>query len=113
MAFELCRDLSKKYNLVLNIHVYNNLMHACTQHGDVTRAISVFQQLLQERVRPDARSYKILLQGCTAAGEGKAAADLLRAAAGIAQDNPKLAGFTSSAMRLSETISGDLVSEIL
>jgi pentatricopeptide repeat protein len=113
LAFELCRDLSREYNLVLNTHVYNNLMHACTQHWDLPRALNVFQQLLQERARPDVRTYRILLQGCTAAGEGKGAADLLRAATGLAQEHPKLTGFAASALRPSETLPGDLVSEVL
>jgi pentatricopeptide repeat protein len=113
MAFELTRDLSSKYNLVPNIHVYNNLMHACTQHWDLPRALSVFQRLLQERVRPDVRSYKILLQGSTAASEKQTASDLLRAAAGLPQENQKLAGIPASALRPSDTLPGDLVSEVL
>jgi pentatricopeptide repeat protein len=113
MAFELCSDLSEKYDLKLNIHVYNNLMHACSQHWDFPRALKVFQQLLQERVRPDVRSYRILLQGATAAGEKQGAADLLRAAAGLPQENPRLAGISPSALRPSETLPADLVSEAL
>merc|ERR1719401_1435912 len=85
MAFELVRDLSKTYNLVPNVHVYNNLMHACTQHWDFPRALVVFRQLLQERIRPDVRSYSILLRGCAAANKPQDAAGLLRAATGLTQ----------------------------
>jgi pentatricopeptide repeat protein len=113
MAFELCHDISRKYNLVLNTHVYNNLMQACIQHWKLPRALSVFQQLLQEQVRPDARSYSILLRGCVAACEAQSAADLLRAAVGLPQKHPKLAGVTTAALRPSESLRGELVSEIL
>merc|ERR1719428_705108 len=77
-AFELCRDICKKYNLKLNIHVYSNLIHACTQHWDLPRAITVFQEILQERIRPDVRTYSILLRGCVAAEEAQEAASFLR-----------------------------------
>merc|ERR1712032_1390749 len=31
-AFELCKELAQQYNLRLNVHVYNNLIHACTSN---------------------------------------------------------------------------------
>merc|ERR1719444_146677 len=83
MAFELCSELSSKYNIRLNMHVYNNLVHACTAHGNLPRALEVFEQMLGERVRPDVRTYTLLLRACVAAREAGEAAGLLRAAAGL------------------------------
>jgi pentatricopeptide repeat protein len=113
VAFELCQDICKKYNLKPNVHVYDNLMHACTQHSDLPRAITVLQQLLQERIRPDTRSYGILLRGCLAAGEAQEAAKLLRAAVGLDHGHPKLTVFPGAALRPLEGLPADLVSEVL
>jgi pentatricopeptide repeat protein len=113
MAFELCSNLSKKYNLKLNVHVYNNLMHACTQHGDLPRALTVFQELLRERIRPDPRSYGVLVRGSLAACETQGAASILRAAAGLAHGHPQLAAFEASALRPSEALPAELLAEVL
>eukprot|EP00408_Alexandrium_pacificum_P066515 CAMPEP_0171177104 /NCGR_PEP_ID=MMETSP0790-20130122/12071_1 /TAXON_ID=2925 /ORGANISM="Alexandrium catenella, Strain OF101" /LENGTH=903 /DNA_ID=CAMNT_0011641999 /DNA_START=90 /DNA_END=2797 /DNA_ORIENTATION=- len=40
-AFELAEELSRKYHLQLNVHVFDNLVHACTNHGDMRRAVQV------------------------------------------------------------------------
>merc|ERR1719277_2564965 len=82
-AFELCNELSNKYGIRLNMHVYNNLVHACTAHGNLPRALEVFEQMLGERVRPDVRTYTLLLRACISASATTEAAGLLRAAAGL------------------------------
>jgi pentatricopeptide repeat protein len=112
-AFEHCRELCQKYKLTLNIHVYNNLMHSCCMHRNLPRALDVFEQLLKERVRPDVRSYSILLRGCVAAGEAQDAAGLLRAAFGLEPAHKRLAGLQRSALRPAEALPGDLVTEAL
>merc|ERR1719507_519013 len=43
LGFELCSQLSEKYNIRLNMHVYNNLVHACTAHCNLSRAFEVFE----------------------------------------------------------------------
>lgn len=82
-AFEFCEEISKKYRFRLNIHVYNNLLHACSSHGDINLALEVFERFLKEKVRPDARTYNLLLRGCIEAGKIEEAASLLRAALGL------------------------------
>merc|ERR1740116_373232 len=52
-AFDICKELTQKYNLRLNVHVYNNLLHACTAKQDMQHALQVFEQMLNEKVRPD------------------------------------------------------------
>merc|ERR1719277_2832300 len=83
MAFELCSELSSKYGIRLNMHVYNNLVHAYTAHGNLPRALEVFEQMLDERVRPDERTYTLLLRGCIGASAATEAAGLLRTGAGL------------------------------
>merc|ERR1740121_711427 len=56
-AFELCDQISRKYHIRYNVHVYNNLVQACTLSGSTQRALKVFEQMLQEKICPDARTY--------------------------------------------------------
>jgi len=87
-AFELCADVSKRYRFRLNVHVYNNLINACVQNRDVERALGVFEKLLEERVRPDARTYTLLLRALVAEDDAGGAAGMLRAAYGLAGPHP-------------------------
>jgi len=79
-AFELCGEVSRRYRLRLNVHVYNNLLQACVTHGDLPRAVEVFEQFVRERVRPDARTYTVLLRACAATSDARLAAGLVRTA---------------------------------
>merc|ERR1719446_1290761 len=63
-AFEICEEVSSKYGFRLNVHVFANLIQACINHRDVPRAIDVLERMLRERVRPDVRSYSLLLRAC-------------------------------------------------
>merc|ERR1740121_745953 len=81
-AFQLCEDLASRYNIRLNMHVYNNLVHACTAHGQFARAWATFDRMLSERVKPDVRTYTLLLRASISEREAQKAAGLLRAAVG-------------------------------
>jgi pentatricopeptide repeat protein len=94
-AFEFCKDLPAKYRFRLNVHVYNNLMNACIGSKDLDRASGVLEKMLSERVRPDTRTYSLLLKAFISAGEGKEAAGLLRTAVGHRDVHPRLARFES------------------
>lgn len=82
-AFALCGDVSRKYGLRPNVHVYNNLVQACTLNKDLVRALEVMERMLAERVYLDARTYLLLLQASLDAGKLDEAASLLRAAFGL------------------------------
>eukprot|EP00928_Gymnodinium_smaydae_P052803 TRINITY_DN36964_c0_g1_i1.p1 TRINITY_DN36964_c0_g1~~TRINITY_DN36964_c0_g1_i1.p1 ORF type:complete len:661 (+),score=174.99 TRINITY_DN36964_c0_g1_i1:89-2071(+) len=82
-AFDLCEELSKKYGLRLNVHVYNNLINACVQNKQLNSALDVFGRMASERVRPDARTYSLLVNGAVLQGRAEDAAGLLRASAGL------------------------------
>jgi len=112
-AFELCETLSRRYRLRLNVHVYNNLVHACTASGDTQRALRVFEQMLLDKVRPDIRTYTLLLRGCLGAGEAQDAAGLLRAAVGLRGAHPRVASFGATALQLHGGLPADLLSEVM
>jgi len=82
-AFQLTSDIAVKYNIRMNVHVYNNLIQACNLSTDLPRALETFAGLLEAKVRPDARTYSLLLQGAIAARSPSDAAGLLRAAGGL------------------------------
>jgi len=112
-AFELCDEITSKYSFRLNIHVFANLIQACINHHDLPRAIGVLERMLQERVRPDARAYSLLLRACVEAHAARDAAGILRAAMGVGEPHEQLAKFAAAAMRPERGLPGDLVSEIL
>lgn len=112
-AFELCKDLSKKYQLRLNAHVYSNLVHACTAHGELRRAMEVLERMLSEHVKPDARTYANLMRACLSAGAVHDCVGLLRGALGLNGTHPRLAPFNSNAVQPRGGLPGDLVSDIL
>merc|ERR1719491_1971782 len=82
-AFQLTEDLCAKYNIRLNVHVFNNLIHVCTASNDLSRAYQTVERMLTEKVRPDARTYLLLLRGCMRLKAPADAAGFLRAAGGL------------------------------
>merc|ERR1719326_1499646 len=82
-AFDFCEELSSKYRFRLNVHVFANLVQACISHRDLPRAIGVLERMLQERVRPDTRTYSLLLRACVESKEPHSAVGLVRAAMGL------------------------------
>ena len=82
-AFELCEELAKRYGLRLNVQVYNNLVHACTVNQDMQRGLKLLEQMQRDGIRPDTRTFTLLVRGSLASGEVKETAALLRAAFGL------------------------------
>mmetsp|Transcript_19523 Transcript_19523/g.55333 ORF Transcript_19523/g.55333 Transcript_19523/m.55333 type:complete len:799 (-) Transcript_19523:82-2478(-) len=111
-AFEICDDLSRRFGVRLNVHVYNNLMQACTAHQEVGRALEVLGKAVSERVRPDARTYAILLRGCIGAGDAMAAAGLLAAAYGLRSPRPP-SPLGAAGLQVRGGLPSDLLSEAL
>jgi len=114
-AFKLTEELAAKYRIRLNIHVFNNLIQASQMQGDrgdLVGALKTFGRLLEERVRPDARTYALLLRTAMAKGNATDAACLLRAAGGlqgahsVAQAHPDLA-------QPQRGLDADLVTEVI
>jgi pentatricopeptide repeat protein len=112
-AFELCETFVRKYGVSLNMHVYNNLLQVCVSHKTLQRAIGVFQQMLQKRVKPDARTYKLLLQACTEADQLREAAGFLRAACGLDAVHPCLTDLPRCMFCLQGGLPQDIVRDFL
>merc|ERR1719336_502664 len=107
-AFELCETLSQKHRIRPNVHVYNNLIHASTTAGQRGRAVEVLEKMIHERVRPDTRTYKLLLTAFVNARELQDAIGLVRTASGLRGGHPRLARDPSMAQPR-----GGLPSELL
>ena len=112
-SFDLCREISQKYEIKLNAHVYNNLIQACTVCGDGQRACDVFGQMLAERAHPDGRTYTLLLRSCLSSRRKEDAAGFLRAAAGLPGAHPKIAGFGAGMLQLRGGLDPAVLAEVL
>eukprot|EP00448_Togula_jolla_P012347 CAMPEP_0170603432 /NCGR_PEP_ID=MMETSP0224-20130122/18909_1 /TAXON_ID=285029 /ORGANISM="Togula jolla, Strain CCCM 725" /LENGTH=998 /DNA_ID=CAMNT_0010928313 /DNA_START=100 /DNA_END=3092 /DNA_ORIENTATION=+ len=110
-AFDICEEVSRKYKFRLNVHVYANLIQACLQHSNIQRAMDVLKRMVAEEVRPDVRSYTLLLRGLITGGQGPEAAALLRAAFRLRGAHQCVAG--SRFATPIDVLSGELVTEIL
>jgi pentatricopeptide repeat protein len=112
-AFEICESITKKYRFRLNVHVFSNLVHACVNHKDLNRALGVLERMLRERVKPDVRTYTLLLKGLVAAGEHRDADGVLRAALAMSDPHEKLAGFSASQCKPDGGLPKALISEVI
>merc|ERR1719343_1060403 len=91
-AFDLCEDLSQRFNFKLNVHVYNNLIQACIQHKGSRHAFEVIETMVAQRVRLDVRTYTLMLPASVDSREVEDAVGLIRAAAGLPVTHPQLTG---------------------
>jgi pentatricopeptide repeat protein len=112
-AFDICQDVSSKYSFRLNAHVFANLVQACINHHDLRRAIGVLERMLQDRVKPDARTYSMLLRACIEERKPHDAAGLLRAALGLPGTHIVLGKCSLAAAQPQGGLPGDVVSETL
>lgn len=112
-AFEMCEELCSQYNFRMNVHVFNNLIQACIQHQEFPRALDVLEHMLQERVKPDARTYSMLLRGCVELKRSEDAGGLLRSAFGLSGAHPCTSKARGASAQPQGGLPGELVSEIL
>merc|ERR1719310_338246 len=84
-AFKCCEDICRKYHIPkLNVHVYTNLIQACVYNRDISRGLRTFEEMVvKERVRPELRTYTMLIKGLVQAGRLEQAAGVLRAGLGL------------------------------
>lgn len=87
-AFKICSDVTSKYNFRLNIHVFNNLLQSCIRHHDSKRTFDTLAQMVRENVRPDGRTFLLLLPAVISAGQATEAGGLIRAAFGLQGTHP-------------------------
>jgi len=89
-AFSLVEQITVKYNFKPNVHVYTNLVQACVSNQQFPRGMGVLEQMIQERVAPDSRTYSILLRANMQKGLYDQAAGLLKGALGLPDALPFL-----------------------
>mmetsp|Transcript_57591 Transcript_57591/g.159324 ORF Transcript_57591/g.159324 Transcript_57591/m.159324 type:complete len:1151 (+) Transcript_57591:120-3572(+) len=82
-AFALVQDISKRHTIRLNVHVYTNLMQACVSNRQSGRAMSTFEDMIRDGVRPENRTYAVLVRASLGGAHYGQAAGLLRAALGL------------------------------
>jgi len=79
-AFTVLEDISKEYNLRINIQVYTCLIQGCFYSGQTDKALAVYDKIIQEGLAPDSTTYTVLVRGCIRTGCADKAADLARRA---------------------------------
>merc|ERR1719473_866873 len=82
-AFQVVDDITKKYRIRPNVHVYTNLIQACTSAQQLSRGMKILEQMLQERVAPESRTYAILIRSSIMKGSFEQAVGLMRGALGL------------------------------
>jgi pentatricopeptide repeat protein len=114
-AFELCTELKEKFGVQPNVHVYNNLIQACIGQKSLKldESVKLLKRMADERVRPDLRTYSLLLRALMMAGEGRQSVGLIRAAFGLDGIHPLLREVSpASLLQLREGLPGDLMGEV-
>jgi pentatricopeptide repeat protein len=89
-ALQLCDNLCGKYGFRLNVHVYANLLHLCADRRQPTEAFNLFKRMVSARVRPDPRSYQLLIRALVDARAVVQADSVLRAALKLRGGNAEL-----------------------
>jgi len=86
-AFELVERLQAEFKVnKLNMHVFNNLIHAASVNNDLPKAKATFARMLSEQVKPDGRTFSLLLRSCISSKDFEPALIILRSAFGLPQD---------------------------
>jgi len=111
-TFDLCKEVASKYNIKPNVHVRNNLIQACIipHRRCLHRGLAELETMLKEGVRPDTRTYTLLLRACVAAGAMSEVAGLVRGATGLPGAPEYLA---RPEARLQGGLSRDMIAEVL
>jgi pentatricopeptide repeat protein len=82
-AFSMVREISRKHNLKLNVHVYMNLAQACVSNRSLPQALDLLEEAIQNGVKPENRFYSILVRVSLQQGLQEQAIGLLRGALGL------------------------------
>merc|ERR1719174_3198634 len=82
-AFTLVREISQKYNFKPNVHVYTNLIQACTSSRQLARAMETLGSMVKDNVLPESRTYMLLVRACMSNNQAQQAVALLRGALGL------------------------------
>jgi len=92
-TFDLCDEYGLKHNIWPNMQVYNSLIHSCVTHSNVAKAMDTFEEMLQNRIRPDTHTYTLLLRSCRWRNDVPGIVGLLRAALGLSDVPSRFAAY--------------------
>jgi pentatricopeptide repeat protein len=82
-AFSIVQNVSQKYGIKPNAHVYTNLIQACVSNRRHSRALSVVETMLKEGVALDSRTYGVLIRASIFQNQYPQAVGFLRGALGL------------------------------
>lgn len=82
-AFEIIEEVSQKYHLKPNNHVYNALIMACLNFRDTSQAVWAFEQMAIQRMTLDPRTAQSLIRAVMATGNVQQVDMLIRTMMGI------------------------------
>lgn len=97
-AFDLVADLSSKYGLKPNSHVYANLVQACCFGKQLSRGLRTLEEMMGKQVQPDKRTYAMLFRAAVQQSQFDKVDGLMRGALGISGALPFLAEHYSTAL---------------
>merc|ERR1719487_661695 len=89
-ALSLVDEITKKYNFRPNVHVYTNLVQACASNQQLSRGMTILEQMIKERIVPESRTYSILVRTSISKGLFDQAVGLLKGALGLPDALPFL-----------------------
>merc|ERR1719161_1672621 len=112
-AFFHVKEISEKYNFQPNEHVYTNLVQACINHKQLSRGMSVFEQMIKARIAPHSRTYGILVRASITSGLFEQAVGLLRGALGLPDALPFLQNSTAVCRTLDSAVVGDALASLV
>merc|ERR1719333_468731 len=61
-AFVMLDDISKEYDLKINVQVYTCLIQGCFNAGQPGKAIALHEKIIREGLHPDAMTYTVLCE---------------------------------------------------
>merc|ERR1719498_838089 len=111
-AFSLVEEITKKYRFRPNVHVYTNLVQGCVSNQQLARGVNLLEQMVQERVTPDSRTYSILVRSSISKGFFEQAAGLIRGALGLPDALPFLQNRTAYCPNLDHAIVNEALTSL-
>jgi pentatricopeptide repeat protein len=88
-AFVMLEDISKEYNLKINVQVYTCLIQGCFNACQPGKAIALHEKIIKEGLYPDAMTYTVLVRGCIQSAILEKAIEFARAAHGLGPGQPQ------------------------
>merc|ERR1719456_1186581 len=108
-AFSIVEQITKRYNFRPNVHVYTNLIQACVSSAQLSKGMKILEQMIQERIVPDGRTYSILIRSSLTKSMFEQAVGLMNGALGL----PDALPFLQKQVAVCQNLDHSLVNEML